>query len=105
MGEFAIDLLYEKSPVEVNKEYNALFGDDPDASCYTSFSPEIQTRVNTLWENLKLEDSTELWVHILSALIVGAVLTLAVYSIYTKKKRSKDYRERDKALRAARKNK
>ena len=103
MGEFAMELLYNKSPLEVNKRYIEICGKGPDAPCYESFNPEIQSRVNTLWENLKLEDSTELWVHISTFIIVGAVLTLAIYSVYVKKKRSRDYRMRDKAARAKKK--
>ena len=103
MGEEAMELLYGTPPSEVNANYNALFGGNPDAGCYENFSPEIQSKVNTYWENLKLTDSTELWVHIFAGVIVAAVLTIAGYSIYTKKKRSRDYRMRDKALRKAKK--
>ncbi|MBR2343190.1 MAG: ABC transporter substrate-binding protein [Clostridia bacterium] len=94
MGEFAIDLLYGYSPDEVNASYNAIYG--KDASCYHNFTPDIQSRVNTLWENLKIADSTELWVHVTAGLIVAAVLALAIGTTYIKKKRSKFYRERDK---------
>ena len=92
MGEFAIKLLYDEKPSEVNAEYNKRFG----TSCYKNFTPEIQSRVNTLWENLKITDSTELWVHITTAVIIVAVLALAIYSVYIKKKRSRAYRLRDK---------
>ena len=94
-GEGAYDLLYMKKPSEVNKGYNALIGND-NAACYESFSPEIQSRVNTLWENLKIADSTEPWIHVAAILIVGSVVTLAAYNVYIKKKRSRSYRLRDK---------
>lgn len=93
-GESAYDLLYAISPSEVNAEYNKVYGDD--ATCYKNFTPEIQSRVNTLWENLKLADSTELWVHITAIGIVVAVLVWAISSIYIKKKRSRFYRYRDR---------
>ncbi len=93
MGEDAIELLYMVSPDEINKEYNEKFG----TTCYKSFSPEIQAHVNTLWESLKTENSTETWIHITTALIVGTVLVLTGYTTYIKKKRSRDYRFRDKA--------
>lgn len=93
-GESAYDLLYAISPSEVNADYNNVYGDD--ATCYKNFTPEIQSRVNTLWENLKLADSTEPWVHITAISIVAAVLVWAVYSIYIKKKRSRFYRYRDR---------
>ncbi len=100
MGEFAYELLYDTLPDDVNGDYNERFG----TTCYKNFAPEIQARVNTLWENLKISGSTELWVHISCFVIVGAVLTLGIYSVYTKKKRSRNYRLRDKNLAKARKN-
>ena len=95
MGEDAIELLYKASPEEINADYNAIHG----TTCYKSFTPEIQALVNTLWESLKTENSTELWVHITTGIIVGAVVILWSYGYYVKRKRSKDYRERDKAAR------
>ncbi len=95
MGEELIDLLYDQfETLETTYDY------DPS---YHSFTPEIQSYVNTLWETLKTENSTELWVHITAAAIVVGVLTPLIYSVYDKKRRSKDYRERDKRLRIARK--
>ena len=97
-GENAYDLLYNLDPDEVNAKYNALFPDDKDdPACYRNFTPEIQARVNTLWEDLKISGSTELWVHITSISIVALVVGYAGYSLYIKKKRSRFYRERDKA--------
>ena len=93
MGEDAIEILYGTNPKEINAEYNEKYG----TTCYKNFTPEIQSRVNTLWENLKLADSTEVWVHVASISIVAAVVTLAVYTTYIKKKRSRVYRMRDKA--------
>ncbi len=95
-GETAYDLLYSYSPSSVNERYNALYPDIKDPACYRSFSSEIQSRVNTLWEDLKISGSTELWVHITSIAIVVLVLGLAIYNVYIKKKRSRDYRLRDK---------
>ena len=60
----------------------------------------MQNYVNSLWESLKTENSTELWIHITSGLIVLSVLILGGYSIYIKKKRSRDYRMRDRAAKA-----
>jgi len=99
MGEEAIELLYGVSPLEVNADYNKKFGSN-DASCYCSFEPHIQTRVNTLWENLKLANSTEVWVHVFAITITVSVISFAVYSVYMKKKRSRNYRLRDKKAKA-----
>ena len=107
MGEDAYEILYGTDPIEHNAKYAQAIGKagDPakekEAPCYKNFTPEIQSRVNTLWENLKLADSTELWIHILSIGIVVAVVTLAVYTTYVKKKRSRSYRVRDKQARLA----
>ena len=100
MGEDAIELLYGKTPEEVNASYEAKF----ETACYKNFTPEIQSRVNTLWENLKLSDSTELWVHILTVVIVAGALGLGIYTTYIKKKRSKNYRRRDSERRKQKKN-
>jgi len=85
----AVQILYGKTPDEVNANYKF----NP---CYESFSTEIQEHTNTLWESLKTENSTELWVHITTAVIVVAVISLAVYTVVIEKIRSKDYRMRDK---------
>lgn len=97
MGDEAIEILYNTAPDVINAEYNAKYG----TSCYKSFSPEIQAHVNALWESLKTENSTEPWIHVASIVIVGAVIVLSGYNTYIKKKRSKDYRMRDKATKLA----
>ena len=100
MGEDACEILYGTeghNPLDVNEAYNEKYG----TTCYKNFTPEIQSRVNTLWENLKLADSTELWIHLLSGGIVIAIVALAVYTTYVKKKRSRAYRLRDKQARLA----
>ena len=101
MGEFAYDLLYSNMPNDVNAVYNAKFPDEKSPACYRSFDADTQSHVNTLWENLKISGSTELWVHITSILIVVSVVSYASYSIYIKKKRSKFYRNRDKVNKKA----
>ena len=90
LTEEAYEILYASKPTEINAEYIENYG----TSCYKSFSADIQARVNTLWENLKLSGSTELWVHITSITIVVSVLAFAIYSIYIKKKRSRHYRKK-----------
>ena len=83
------DILYGKTPAEANEEYDYSPG-------YKSFSPEIQAHVNALWESLKTENATEPWVHITSITIIVAVIALAVYTVYIRKKRSRHYRLRDR---------
>ena len=91
----AWDVLYGKSKTEANENYsfNPAYED-----YYKDESINIQTYVTELWETLKTENSTELWIHITSITIVTGVLGFAIYTSYIKKKRSKFYRERDKEL-------
>ena len=104
-GEKAEDILYGADPVEHNANYADIIGKSgelaKEAPCYKSFSPAIQDHVNTLWEGLKTENATELWVHIAAIGITVSVLAWGIYSTYIKKKRSHDYRYRDKAAKAA----
>ena len=97
MGEYAIELLYGVSPEEINASYEEKY----ETTSYRMFSSEIQAHINTLWESLKTENSTEPWIHVTTALIVGGVLAFWGYNFYIKKKRSRDYRLRDKAARKA----
>ena len=92
----AYELLYNKGPEEVNAAYDALFKDKQSPACYRNFTPEIQALLNDHWEELKIYDSTETWIHVTSASIVAVVLGFAAYSIYIKKKRSRHYRKKSK---------
>ena len=90
----AWEILYGKNKDEANINYshNPAYMD-----YYRDESVDIQAHVNSLWESLKTENSTEPWIHVTSIAIVVGVLSFAIYDIYIKKKRSKDYRMRDKA--------
>lgn len=85
MGEDAMEILYG--------DFESDYPYDP---FYHNFTPEILAYTNSLWENLKTENATELWVHITSITITVALIGYASYTIYIKKKRSKNYRLRDK---------
>jgi hypothetical protein len=95
----AWDVLYGKTKDEANENYsfNPAYED-----YYKDDEIDIQTHVTALWESLKTENSTELWIHITSALIVIGVLGFAIYSTYIRKKRSKFYRDRDRELKRQR---
>lgn len=90
----AWDVLYGKTKEEanINYSYNPAYMD-----YYKDGTVDIQSEVNSRWEELKTENSTEMWVHITSITIVIGVVSYASYDIYVKKKRSRDYRMRDKA--------
>lgn len=95
MGEEAMELLYGVSPNDINAEYISKYG----TACYKSLEVlGMQSYVGTLWESLKTENSTELWVHVFAIVIVTGVLAMAIYNIYIKKKRSREYRYRDRLL-------
>ncbi len=85
--EDAYDILYS------DEDVNANYAHDP---YYHRFDQDIQDYTNALWEELKTQNSTELWVHITAIVIVGGLLIFATYNIYVKKMRSRDYRKRDR---------
>ena len=89
----AWDVLYGKSKddANINYKFNPAY-----ENFYKDDTVDIQAHVNTLWESLKTENSTEPWIHVTSITIVVGVVALASYNIYIKKKRSRDYRMRDK---------
>ena len=91
----AWEILYGKTKDEanVNYSYNPAYED-----YYKNGDIDIQAHVTSLWESLKTENSTELWIHITSFAIVAGVLGMAIHSTYVKKKRSKFYRDRDREL-------
>ena len=94
----AWDVLYGKTKEEANVNYSF---NPAYENYYKDDNVDIQLYVNTLWEGLKTENSTELWVHITSIVIVVGVISYASYDLYIKKKRSKDYRLRDKMKKAS----
>ena len=89
MGEDAVEILYG-SAESINADYHF----DPTYHDYAS--PELEQYVFGLWEELKTENSTELWVHITACLIVAALIGWFGYSFYLRKARSRHYRLRDK---------
>ena len=94
LHEDAMEILYGVSPEDANVNYSY----DP---IYRSFDEDTQAYINSLWESLKTENSTEAWVHATCAIIIVSVIGLATWSIVVRKIRSRDYRLRDKeALKA-----
>ena len=99
MGEDAYDILYGYSYEELNADY----GFSPYYHSFSNaekYGEDMQQYVNGLWEQLKTETDVEIWVHVSSITIVVVLLAACSYNIYVKKKRSKFYRQRDKAARA-----
>ena len=96
----AWEVLYGKTKDEANVNY-------PFNPAYEDYYKDevsgidIQTHVTSLWESLKTENSTELWIHVTSIAIVVGVLGFAIYTTHIKKKRSKFYRDRDRERKKA----
>ena len=84
---------YGKTKEDANINYHH---ENPAYENYKNEGVDIQAHVNSLWESLKTENSTEPWIHVTSIAIIVAVISLAAYNTYIKKKRSGDYRLRDK---------
>ena len=95
MGEEAVEILYGAEGV--NKDYPF----SPEFKAYAS--DDLEQYVFSLWEELKTENATELWVHITSAVIVLALAGWFSYSYFLRKERSRDYRMRDRKKAAERK--
>lgn len=75
--EDAIEILYPEGGI--------------NASYYQNLSPEMLAYMNSLWEELKIENSVEAWVYIFAGLIVGALLLLAIINMIKKKIYSRYY--------------
>ncbi len=88
MGEDAMEVLYGSAD-----KINANYKYDP---FYHDYTPDMQEYTNMLWETLKTQNSTEAWVHVSSITIVVCAAAFISYDIYIKKKRSRDYRMRDR---------
>lgn len=101
MGADMMELLYgDENGDGIYGDFggNGTYSYDP---YYHNFTPEIQRHANSLWEELKIYGAAELWVHITSAVLVVAILAFAVYTVVIKKRRSRDYRLRDKGIKSA----
>jgi len=103
MGEYAMDILYSKTIDEAkgsysyDLDYRSLIDLELEGPDGEKLGTNVQTYLNNQWERLKTWSAVELWVHIVSITIVVAILSLCIYNIYIKKKRSRFYRYRDRA--------
>ncbi len=62
-----------------------------NSSYYQNLSPEMLSYMNSLWEELKIENSVGAWVYIFAGLIVGVLLLLGIVNVIKKKINSKYY--------------
>lgn len=104
MGEYAMNILYEYSPMEANANYSY-------SPYYRSLNDTVltdgegnetnaQVHLNNSWEKLKTWSAVEPWIHVVSITIVASLVGICAYSIYIKKKRSRHYRYRDREAKA-----
>ncbi len=84
MGDEALEILYGVTLEDINENYD-------HNPFYESFTPEVQAKVNSLWESLKTESAIEPWIHVFAIGIVVGVVALAVSGIVRRKKRMRDY--------------
>ncbi len=84
MGD-GIDILYSEEDVNTAYSYDPYFH---------SFDQSTQDLVNELWESLKAESSIEVWVHVVSAVIVVGVLSFGITVTVLRRKRSRHYRKK-----------
>lgn len=89
----AWDVLYakDKSSANTNYPYNPAYED-----FYKDGQTDMQSYVTSLWEQLKTQNATEAWVHVTAGAIVLSLIAFWIYNTYVTKKRSRDYRLRDK---------
>ena len=69
-----------------------LYGTDGiKAQYFENLSPEMLAKMNSLWEELKVEASASSGVYIISAIIVAGLVAAIIVNAYIKKKRAKYY--------------
>ena len=96
----AMEILYNLKPKDANINYDFA----PDYASFTDttvFNNVTLDYVGELWEELKTESAVEPWIHIVSGTIVLTVVTIATYSVISRRIRSRDYRKRDKMIKKA----
>ncbi len=89
----AWDVLYAEDKNSANESYpyNPAYED-----FYSDETVNIQSYVTSLWEDLKTQNATEPWIHVTTGVIIASLLALWAYQTYITKKRSRDYRYRDR---------
>ena len=62
-----------------------------NATYYQNLSPEMLSYMNSLWEELKIENSVGAWVYIFAGTIILLLLALALINTVRKKINSRYY--------------
>lgn len=82
MGEEAMELLYPEG-FDFKEEY--------DKNCYKNLPVETLGLVNSLWEELKIDSSLGARIYIICGAILAVLAAWGVYTVISRKKRSKNY--------------
>ena len=85
---------YDECMAEVHEDYAEMLYPDLSeylATYYHTLDPETQSLEDSLWEDLKIENSIGLWVHITAGVIVAGLLIFFIRRIVVKKRRESRY--------------
>ncbi len=86
---------YQATMAEVHEDaMEILYGDEATAvpsQAYLNLSPEALTRLNDLWEELKVESSIGVSIYVLCGVILAALVALALWQFLQKRRRARLY--------------
>ncbi len=88
------DAGYRATMEEVHADAMNILYDSADSvptQPYLNLSPEDLTRLNGLWEELKVESSIGVGIYVLCALILAAIVVIVVYQIIKKRRMARLY--------------
>ena len=86
---------YQATMAEVHEDaVEILYGEmatSVPSQAYLNLTPEALTRLNSLWEELKVESSIGVGIYVLCAVILGVLIVIAVYQFLKKRRWAKLY--------------
>ena len=86
---------YQANMAEVHEDaMEILYGEmasSVPSQAYLNLTPEALTRLNDLWEELKVESSIGVGIYVLCAVILGLLIVIAVYQVLKKRRWAKLY--------------
>jgi spermidine/putrescine transport system substrate-binding protein len=86
---------YQATMAEVHEDaMEILYGEmasSVPSQAYLNLTPEALTRLNDLWEELKVESSIGVGIYVLCAVILGLLIVIAVYQVLKKRRWAKLY--------------
>ena len=86
---------YQATMAEVHEDaMEILYGEmatSVPSQAYLNLAPEALTRLNDLWEELKVESSIGVGIYVLCAVILGLLIVIALYQVLKKRRWAKLY--------------